>query len=573
MSMLSLEDECSRLDRRPYPAYKDLRGRKDSLGPITLQFQSIQGDPFAAPSRLKVTIEPRLTGLPIWSKSTLTERIATADFVHRAMVQELNRLPRSSGSGKSGRVGILAVGQEILDRSAVQVHQDGSMTFLITVGLPAAGRRILGHAAAKLLVDSIPSAFRQGMETLDLGLLERHIHCYEDQLAMRAALYDHGLVSFVAEGSLLPRTSGVDDRPLSSGVPIEIPAELKVSLQTPHSGVVEGLGIPRGITLIVGGGYHGKSTLLQALARGIYDHIPLDGRERIVTDKDSVWIRAEDGRSVSGVDLRPFISNLPLGRDTTRFCSADASGSTSQAAAVVEALEVGAKAFLIDEDIAATNFMIRDARMRALIPSHEEPITPYLDRVESLYRDQGVSSILVVGGAGDYLAVADSVIQMESYQPRDVTERAREVVRDIPSATEAQEVDPWPPSPRRIPLLRQLDASRGRKRDRVRTVGVRAIEFGQEEIDLSLLEQLVDPAQAKLIADVLLRLSRGEFTNGEESGLKDIVTAIEKQLETSGILSISERGFGDRARPRKYEIAAALNRLRSLSFRSSSSSD
>ena len=566
MSSLSLEDECFRLDRRPYPAYKDLRGRKDRIGPIVLQFQSIQGDPFASPSRLKVTVEPRLTALPMWSKSSSAERVATGDFIHREMIRALGRMPRVSGSGKSGRVGLLPVGQEILDRSAVQIHEDGSLSLLMTVGLPAAGRRILGRAAATLLVESIPDAIRQGIEGIDWERLEAHIHGYEDQLAIRGALRAAELVAFVADDSVLPRISGVNDQPLLKGVPFVAPPNFRVTMNTPHSGPITGMGIPRGITLIVGGGYHGKSTLLQAIARGIYNHIPGDGRERVVTDRDSVWIRAEDGRSVNGVDLRPFITNLPLGRDTAHFHSADASGSTSQAAAVVEALEVGAKALLIDEDIAATNFMIRDARMRALIPPAEEPITPYLDRVESLFEEQGVSSILVVGGAGDYLSVANSVIQMESYQPRDVTERAREVVRQIPSATEAQSVGPWPSSSRRIPGVRNLNASRGRKRDRVRSMGTRGIEFGDEEIDLSLLEQLVDPAQARLIADILLALSRGAFVREAGWGIGEIVNEVDRQLEEEGILSISERGYGDRARPRKYEVAAALNRLRSLSF-------
>ena len=101
------------------------------------------------------------------------------------------------------------------------------------------------------------------------------------------------------------------------------------------------MGIRKGITLIVGGGYHGKSTLLKALEAGVYNHIAGDGREFVITDDTAFKLRAEDGRSITGVDISPFIKNLPNKKDTVHFSTEDASGSTSQAANLMEALESG----------------------------------------------------------------------------------------------------------------------------------------------------------------------------------------------------------------------------------------
>ena len=554
-----LAGELSRLDGRPYGFYKDLRGRTYGLGALRLRFEHVQGDPFAAPSRLRVDIP--IPGLPERACRSPEARRATADFVHRAVIRELAGARRKTGSGKSGLLEILPVGQHVLERTAVRLGQDGGLRFRLTAGLPAAGRRILGREAAALLTGRLPQALDRVLTRLDRPRLARHVQTVEDQLALRRQLSAHGLVAFVAEGSSLPRHSGAEDRPLDGAIPLEVPPALACELEAPHAGLLRGLGVRAGVTLIAGGGYHGKSTLLAALAQGVYDHIPGDGRERCVSVSGAVSIRAEDGRAVRGVDLRPFITALPLGRRTDRFDTDDASGSTSQAAAIVEALEVGATALLIDEDTAATNFMIRDARMRRLVPDDKEPITPYLDRVRQLWEERGVSSILVVGGAGDYLDVADWVIHLDEYRPHDVTARAKDIAAALPQAG-PQSAGSWPPAADRLPDPHSLDPSRGRRAERVRGVKTRTIEFGTEEIEVSLLAQLVDPAQCRMIGDSLLACARG-LCDGRRS-LTDIIELIETRVEHDGLEVLTQPGFGDRARARRFEIAAALNRLRSL---------
>jgi len=560
-----LRRDLQRIDGRPYPAYRDLRGRSYASGAYALRLTHVQGDPFASPSRARIEIPAGVPNLPDIARATPDARRATADFLHRAIARVLGTSRQRAGSGKSGLVDIASLGQEVLERTAVSVLPDGSVTLQLTIGLPAAGRRILGREAADILTTRLPGALDASIarDSLDADAVRRHIEAVEDQVALRAMLSERGLVAFLAEGSRLPRLSGADDRPLGDAVPLEVPGSLACELTAPHAGALRGLGIPRGVTLIVGGGYHGKSTLLAAIARCVYDHIPGDGRDRCVTMHEAVTVRSEDGRAVRGVDLRPFISNLPLGRRTDHFDTDDASGSTSQAAAIIEALEVGARALLIDEDTAATNFMIRDARMRRLVPSPQEPITPYLGRVRQLYEERGVSSILVVGGAGDYLDVADMTIQMQSYRPRDVSREARAVARALPLGEAApRPPGDWPPPAPRIPDPRSLDPSRGSRAERVRSVRTRAIEFGTEEIDVSPLGQLVDPNQCRMIGDVLLECARG-LSDGRRS-VSELCDAIERRIADEGLMAVAAPDSGDRARPRRFEIAAALNRLRSL---------
>ena len=562
-SASELARDLERIDGRSYPAYKDLQRRAYPLGADRLTFEHVQGDPFAAPSRIRIDIPAGVARLPAWATANADARRATADFLHRAILRALAGARHRSGSGKSGLLEIAPLGQEVLERSAVHVEPGGDLRLRLTVGLPAAGRRILGRSARELLAERLPSALDRVFPQPDLAALENHVRCVEDQVVLRDQLAELGLIAFLPEGSVLPRRSGVDMRPMPKAVPLEVPESLRFELEAPHVGKLQGLGIPCGVTLIVGGGYHGKSTLLSVLALGVYDHIPGDGRERCVTVADAVTIRAEDGRSVRGVDLRPFIGQLPLGRNTERFDTDDASGSTSQAAAIVEALEAGAGVFLVDEDTAATNFMIRDSRMRELVPTEKEPITPYLDRVRQLWDERGVSSVLVVGGAGDYLDVADTVVQMEDYRPRDVTARAREVAKRLPLGDAAPRAPgAWAAPLPRVPEPRSLDPSRGRRAERVRSVKTRAIEFGEEEIDVALLYQLVDPAQCRMIGDVLLVLSRG-LCDGRRS-IPELLDAIDARIESEGLEALVARGSGDRSRVRRFEIAAALNRLRSL---------
>lgn len=558
-----LGESLHALDGRSYGEYKCLARRVWPVGAFALTIEHVQGDPFAAPSRVLVEVPAEVPALAAWAYTTRDQRRAAADFLHRALARVLGRAGGQSGGG---RIAIAGLGQEVLERSGFVVLPDGACRVRLTVGLPAAGRRILGRAAAEMLLVRLPEALLEAVAAgaFAVSALRRQVEVVEDQVALRADLDARGLIAFLADDALLPRVSGVDDRPLADGLRLRAPAALAVDFDAPHAGRLRGLGIRRGVTLVVGGGYHGKSTLLEALARSVYDHLPGDGREFCVTNEATACVRAEDGRAVHGVDLRPFIHDLPLGRSAADFSSEDASGSTSQAAAIVEVLEAGARVLLIDEDTAATNFMIRDARMRRLVPAGSEPITPFIDRVRQLADEQGVSSVLVVGGAGDYLDVADTVVRMETYEPADVGEQAAAVRAALPLGADAapQPPGPWPQAVPRIPSPASFDASRGARGERVRARSTRGIEFGREEIDLSLLAQLVDAGQCRWIGDQLLDLSRGRCDGA--ASIEELLDGIEARLREGGIEAVIEPGCGDRAAARRFEVAAAINRLRTL---------
>jgi len=561
-----LRDKLRRIDGRGYKAYQELEGAYD-WGEYQLFIDHAQSDPFAPPSRVRVRVRQEVAGFPPELFATKTRAVALCDFLTRVFGRHCRALSRPCGTGHSGIIHVLPCGQEILERTAVAVNER-FVEVRFTVGLPARGRTVLAREAHRIFFEALPEVVRRSLRyaSLDKRTLLEHVNLAEDQESLRRQMEEKGLVAFVADGSILPRESGVSDKPLSrdKAVPFQTPPELRYDFFLPHRGKVTGMGIPRGVTLIVGGGYHGKTTLLKAIERGVYDHIPGDGRELVLTVRDAVKIRAEDGRAVTGVDISSFIDNLPDGQDTRFFTTSSASGSTSQAANIAEALEAGTSLLLLDEDTSATNFMIRDARMQALVCKDKEPITPFIDRVRSIYEKIGVSTIMVLGGSGDYFDVADQVIMMDKYRPKVVTARAKEIAQNLPSRRNLEEVKPFKPPLSRIILP---DPWKLGFREKVKVQDKDEIRFGWETIDLSSLEQLVDPAQTRAIALVLRHLSL--YADGQRT-LSEILSLLEKELSQEGLAGwAGRRGEhgGDMARPRPYEIAGAINRYRRLKVR------
>ncbi len=577
--MAGLRQTLRRIDGRGYKAYKDIAGAYDAGG-WTLYIDHVQGDPFAAPSKARIRAPQSDASLPRDLWETKVRRIALEDYLARSIrraIQEVEKPGR--GSGKSGRIFVDAGGQSVLERTAVHLTEDW-VEGRIEVGLPAAGRRVLGREAETLLCDDLADVVERALvwRSLDLDLIREFVDEVENHEHIRAQLADRGLVAFVANGSVLPRESGASDKPLRGPgvVAFQSPPELEVSLEIPNPipgddgagiEVVAGLGVPRGVTLIAGGGYHGKSTLLDALEAGVYPKITDDGRGYVVTGAAAMKIRAEDGRRVEQVDISPFISRLPQGRSTTAFSSEDASGSTSQAANIVEAIEAGATVLLLDEDTSATNFMVRDSRMQALVHKEHEPITPFIDRVRELYDDYGVSTVLVMGGCGDYFDVADHVIMMREYRPGDVTAEAKAIAREQPSGRAPEGVEPIRRARRRIPKASSLDPSRGKRDVKIDARGVDAIAFGNETVDLRCVEQLVDVSQTRAVG-YAMHLAAERFMDGTRT-LPEVVAAVMDILDREGLDILDPFRRGDRhpgafAMPRALELAAALNRLRSL---------
>lgn len=559
-----LRQILSRIDGRGYPAYREIKGRYH-MGDFTLVVDHVQGDPFAAPSRMRVIVENEVAGFPpsTWEKHS--RAVALSSFLAEAFSREARHASGRMGSGKSGLVDIMRPGQEMLPSTAVQV-EDGRVEARFQVGLPARGRRVLGRQAARLLCEAVPGMVQGALvhHSLPAERIDAWCDAGEDQQALRAMLEDRQLVAFVADGSILPRRSGVDDRPLTEGtvVPFQSPESMRVSFTLPNAREVTGMGIPRGVTLIVGGGFHGKSCLLAAIERGVYDHRPGDGRERVATIPETVKIRAEEGRRVEGVDISAFISGLPHGKDTAFFRTDNASGSTSQAAGILEALEMGCRLILIDEDTAATNFMIRDHRMQELVSKDREPITPYIDRARQLYDQRGVSTILVIGGSGDYFDVADTVIAMDSYVPEEATRQARAIARRNETRRQHEGSDTFPEPTPRVPLGRSVDPSRGKRDVKLKVQDVRNISFGEHSIDLSAISQLVHRGQTRAIAEAMV-LARYRYMDGSRN-LREVVDLVMQTMQDEGLDGLANRPMGDLAAFRRFELASAVNRLRSL---------
>lgn len=553
-----------RIDGRGYKAYKDIQGRYD-FERFELIVDHVQGDPFAAPSKLRIRVPQSVAQFPTDTFHSRSRRVALRDCLTRQFSRAAKRASAHRGTGKSGRIAIDTPGQEILQRTSVIVDEDLVEARFIA-GLPAKGRKVLGKQAAEMLREALPRLVDDALvyDALDAGEIQRHFETTEDADALRDQLREHGLVAFVADGAILPRRSGVDARPLEDGaVPFTSPDSLRVELDRPNAGPISGLGIPQGVSVIVGGGYHGKSTLLRALSLGVYTHVPNDGREYVVTDPDAVFIRAEDGRGVTGVDISPFINDLPQKRSTRDFSSEDASGSTSQAANIVEALEVGASALLMDEDTSATNFMIRDHRMQELIAKAKEPITPFIDKIRQLYDEVGVSSILVMGGSGDYFDVADTVVAMEHFQPHDVTTDARAIAQKYATERRAEGGETFGEITPRVPHASSIDPTQGKKgKLKLKTRATDEIGFGTDTIDLSSVRQLVDESQLRAIAQALVHAKKRHMN--DDRTLSDVLDALMTEIEDEGLDALAPFVIGDLAEFRRFELAAALNRLRSL---------
>lgn len=555
-----LKNMLARIDHRGYPAYKELQGMYD-FGAYMLSIDHVQGDPFAAPSKVHIEVSGQKAGFPKEYYDTEDKRTAVQDFVLRLFAGEVQNYSfQAKGSGKSGLLSVSRCGQEILSRSACQMdNHTGSVTVRLEIGFPAHGRTIDAKALEKILFGYLPECVKKTLyfSAVPAKELQKAVHLAEDTACLRRPLKEKNLAAFVADGAVLPRQSGVSARPMRQAFPFQSPKSLRVEMHLPHAGVITGMGIPKGVTLIVGGGYHGKSTLLKALEAGVYNHIAGDGREYTVTDDTAVKVRAEDGRSIHDVDISMFIRNLPNGKDTVHFVTQDASGSTSQAAGVAEAVEAQTKLLLIDEDTSATNFMIRDVLMQRVVHGSQEPIIPFIDRVRELYEKEGISTILVAGSCGSYFHKADLIIQMNRYEPVDITEYAKTQAKEFPLA-QSENPTYKKSSHKRCPKA----SKRADDRVKIKTTGLDTICINKENIDVRYIEQLVDSEQLNALGYMLAYAQKHLF-DGKKT-LLQITDELYEKIHRDGIESVCGLSYvpAGLALPRKQEFMAVVNRYR-----------
>ena len=559
-----LRSLLNRIDHRGYPAYKDTRGMYQFPGYV-LSIDHVQGDPFASPSKVSVHVKGKTAAFPQELYQDTHQRIALQDELTRQFGRRAEQFAfKAKGSGKSGLISVSRCCQEVLERTACRIDPaTGDVVLRMEIGFPANGRTINARELEKILFDFVPECVKHALfyKNMDAKRLRAIIDLAEDQHYIREMLPKMGLCAFVADGSILPRESGISPRPMKGGVKFRSPEELKVTMELPHRGKITGMEIKKGITLIVGGGYHGKSTLLKALELGVYDHIAGDGREYVITDDTAVKIRAEDGRSIQKTDISMFINDLPNGKDTVRFCTEDASGSTSQAANVVESIEAGSSLLLIDEDTSATNFMIRDELMQRVIHRDMEPITPFIERIRELYDEYGISTIIVAGSSGAYFHIADTIIQMDRYVPKDITAYAKKEAESYPVIT-GPEGAAVRPDFKRCP--KPSPAFKGNDRVKMKTLSKEGVMINKETIDLRYVEQITDSEQVTALG-YCMRYAQKHILDGRKD-LRQVVEELEKAMDkgTLSALCESSSSISCMAMPRKQEIFACFNRYRGL---------
>ena len=563
---IDLKNKLESIHRKSYPAYKSLRGSY-TFGDFVLSIDHVQGDPFAAPSSLHVELPLKKAGFPEKYLEKRHTKTALEDLILRSFSKALDQYSfKAKGSGKSGLISTSRPGPEVMRRTAVEFNNI-ALLVRFEVGFPANGRTINAQELEKILLEFLPQI---GKTCLFYRSWERAKiqDCYElaeNQQRIREVLEERKLVAFCANGSILPRKSGVSSQPLKDAIEFQSPESMENSIDLPFGNSIRGMGIPEGVTLIIGGGYHGKSTLLQALEQGVYNHVKGDGREYVITREDALKLRAEDGRAVSHLDLSLFIHDLPNGKDTHCFSTEDASGSTSQAAGVLEGMEAETSCFLIDEDTSATNFLVRDAFMQRVVSGDQEPITPFIARVRDLYEKVGISTILVAGSSGAFFHVADTIIQMDAYRPKDVKKSVEALLPEYPPADFGSNAEPFtlPTEKRMFVMERKIKRhGRGEREERIKTkvMGTDGFSIEHNIVDLRCVEQLIDTEQTAALAAILKHIVKKGSICME---MQELVAEINTLLKKKGMAAFVEGALScGYAYPRKEEIYLMLNRFR-----------
>ncbi len=577
--MKNLINRLTRLEGKSFGQLKSMAGLTSEFETFKLKFEHIQGSPGAHPASIfRVSVDLVDAGYKGQWTSTPVRKLAISDFLIRKFKKGIMKFAKQNrGVEGTGSFHTIELGQAILERDCVEITSDNIfLWFIFSFPSRSGGGGKLDVQETLIMLQQELSAIvayalrPENYSQRTIQALEKHIQCTEDWHAIQDKLKDAGLVAFIADKALLPRKSGKDDCPMESGVvPFESPKTLRVTFNLPGSRNITGLGIPAGVTVITGGGYHGKSTLLQSVTSGIYPKIPDDGRQYVVTRKDAVCIQAEEGRSVKGVNISPFIVSLPKGRKTDRFSTNDASGSTSQAASIIEAIETGAGTLFFDEDSCATNLLVRDEAIERILPLDREPIRPLVLSVRSLWKHHGISSVFVVGGLGAFLKQADTIIMMDDYCCYDISEKVRKEfgpVHDpavkivLPESLRALSNDNFDPGylnkrmKKKVPV--RIKPLRG---------APRKLEYGMDLIEMDAIEQLEGIPQVRTIG-LLLLLIREEMVNGkgEKRNVRQWIEWLDGLIKQKGIAALNQTYRGIHAMPPLWTVAAAINRARSL---------
>ena len=574
--MKALYQKIRTLNGKNYGLYKSLAEKPWDFGDFVLEFLHVQGDPYAPASRVTIRAKLQILGYAAEWGGSFERRLALSDFLHR----KLSRLVQEKYPDKDAAVIFDVAGPEMLVRNSLWID-NGELRACLQVKLPGEGRKIQAELAAEILTMVLPDLVSAGLyyDKSDEGALQEHYRVLAERKEILSQLDACGLCAFVPDGAVLPRASGLSEMPLESAVPFTAPEQMAVTLNV-CGREIRGMGISKGISVITGGAFHGKSTLLQALTRSVYPHIPGDGREGIVIDETALRIGVEDGRSVRGTDLSMFVRDLPGGVSTKNFNTLSASGSTSEAANLLEAMEAGSRTFLIDEDSSAVNFLIRDIRVRKLLGDDREPLIPLTDRIKELAA-AGFSFILVAGACGDYLDLADNIIVMANYKaecakfspapstsswrgeaPTGSTEPAEVTQAKVTEPTEVTQ-------PRSFvtymqPLQKSVRPTSAVERQvKVKLSGDTLLQIGFLVSDTSRLNTLVDKQQRFGAGFILLNLLQNAASNNDAAqSVAGVAQKLCENIKNVGFRNLPQGMSREMSLPRPVDIAGVAFRLR-----------
>ena len=557
--MKALYQKIRTLNGKNYGLYKSLADKPWDFGDFALEFLHVQGDPYAPASRVVIKANLSMLGYSGEWGGSFERRLALSDFLHR----KLSRLVKEKYPDKDAAIVFDTAGPEMLVRNSLWID-NGELRACLQVRLPGEGRKIQAEVAAEILTMVLPDLVSAGLyySKSDEAALQEHFRVLAERKEILAQLESRGLCAFVPDGAVLPRASGLSELPLEGAVPFTAPERMAVTLNV-CGREIRGMGIPKGITVITGGAFHGKSTLLQALTRAVYPHIPGDGREGIVIDESALRVGVEDGRSVRGTDLSQFVRDLPGGVSTKNFNTLSASGSTSEAANLLEAMEAGSRAFLIDEDSSAVNFLIRDIRVRKLLGDDREPLIPLTDRIREISA-QGYSFILVAGACGDYLDLADNIVIMANYKAECAKSSQPGTCSGEAAVSSARPFVGY-----MQPLQKSVRPTSAVERQvKVKLSGDTLLQIGFLVSDTSRLNTLVDKQQRLGAGFVLLNLLQNAASNSESSDASagDSVAAtiqkLHEKIQNVGFRNLPQGMSREMSLPRVVDIACVAFRLR-----------
>ena len=559
--MKALYQKIRAFDGKNYGLYRSLEGKSWDFGDFSLDFLHVQGDPFAPASRILVTAPLKVLGFGSEWSGTFERKLAISDFLLRRLAKSV----KEKYPDKNGAREIDEPGPEVLVRNALWVD-NGELRACLQVRLPGEGRKIQAELAAEILTMVLPDLLSASLYCTPQILqgLEQHYAVLERRRLILEELPKRGLVAFVPDGAVLPRASGLSQDPLQGAVPFAAPDELAVTLDVGGESI-RGMGIPKGVTVITGGAYHGKSTLLQALVRSVYPHVPGDGREGIVIDESAMRVGVEDGRYVRETDISPMVRDLPGGVSTKSFSTAGASGSTSEAANLMESMEMGCKTFLIDEDSSAVNFLIRDRRVRDLLGDDREPLIPLTDRIRQ-FAESGYSFILVAGACGDFLSLADNIVVMAEYKAECVQQPAVTLEARVPEPAEGadrvQGLQSAAPTRSfagytKILQAKVRPASAVERQVKVKLNGDTALQVGQLVADVSRAGLLVDRQQRVGAGYLLLNL----LQNAEDVPVCELAEKLCEKIRNVGFRNLPQGMSRYMSLPRPVDIVATLLRM------------